>query len=98
MLKPIGPYILVKPFPKEGKKTKSGLIINDYINDNMDIIRGTILSLGTGLILSSGIRTEFNCNVNDIVLYKEYVGTKIEYNNEVYTLLLEGDILCIDNE
>lgn len=93
--KPIGPYLLVKEIEEKEKTTKSGFVIQETKENTTRVLRGKVLKQGTGVMLNSGVRSEFNVKEGELVLFKEYAGNRFEYEGEEYLLLLEGDILGV---
>ena len=95
--KPHGAYMLVEPTKIETKVTEGGFILDNPNENNDMVLTGKVIALGTGILLASGVRTEFDCEVGDTVVFKEYVGNKFTLDDKEYLLLLSGDILMFSS-
>lgn len=93
--KPIGQYILVKPEEAE-KTTKSGVVLVEKDPERPQ--KGTVVELGSGVLLPNGEMIPFALKVGDKVYFKKYGGTEIELDNEKYLVMTEGEILGIVTE
>ena len=92
MLKPLADRVLVK-VDEEETKTKGGILLPDTAQKKSQ--KGTVIAIGSGKILDTGVRTPFEVKVGDRVLFAKYSGVDIEEEGENYLLLSERDILAI---
>lgn len=97
-LKVIGNMILVEPDKDQENKTKSGIILTEGVSDKYKY--GTVRKLGTGVLLPSGLRTEFNVRIGEKIIYKELAGYPIkDPSSQIeYIELVESDILAVIEE
>lgn len=101
-IQPLGDRILVEPISNE-KVSEGGLHIPDVAQKSS--MRCRVVTLGLGkLEYSSTIkagaqtsRTQFDCQVNDVVLISQYCGTEVKLNGKDYKLIMNDDVLGILN-
>ena len=58
---------------------------------------GVVMALGTGKLLDSGTRAEFQVKEKDRVLFSSYAGTEIKIDGEEYLIMNEDDVLAVVN-
>lgn len=93
-LKVLGAMLLIEPDKEQENTTKSGIILTeDSLAHRYKY--GTVKKLGTGVVLPTGIRTEFNVKVGDRVLYKDFAGIPIEIDGIEYLEMVESDLLGV---
>lgn len=91
MLKPLHDNVILKKLEAE-KKTASGIILTD--NSAKAPMIAKVVAVGDGKVVND--KKEPVCvKVDDHVVYKEYAGTKFEYEDEEYLILSEDDILAV---
>ncbi len=81
--KPMPGKILVEPITE--KQTKSGIIIPDTSKEKPK--QGKVIAIGKTENDTSEIKE------GDTVIYDQYAGTEIEWNNKKYLILNQEDIL-----
>ena len=86
-IKPLADRVLVKPASAE-EKTVGGIIIPDSVKEKP--LKGKVVAVGNGtkdeeMVVKSG----------DTVLYGKYAGTEIEWDNDIYLIMRQSDILAI---
>jgi Co-chaperonin GroES (HSP10) len=86
-IKPLADRVLVKPASAE-EKTVGGIIIPDSVKEKP--LKGKVVAVGNGtkdeeMVVKSG----------DEVLYGKYAGTEIEWDNDIYLIMRQSDILAI---
>ena len=91
-LKPLHDRVLVKRTESE-EKTAGGLIIPDSAKEKPQ--EAKIIALGTGKKDDDGNAVPFQVTVGDVVLVSKYGGTEVKFDDEIYQLLREDDILGI---
>lgn len=89
-LKVIGARCIVKENPVE-EKSKGGIILTAANKERQYV--GTVIAVGEGATLESGVIKPMQVKVGDEVMFAKFAGTPIEYNNEQYIVLNERDIL-----
>ncbi|MGX7592723.1 co-chaperone GroES [Candidatus Karelsulcia muelleri] len=85
---PLSERVLIKPLKAENK-TQSGIIIPENAQEKPQ--EGIILGVGKEV-------TNTLIKVGEKVLFKQYSGTKINYNNNKYLILQTTDILALIKE
>ena len=89
---PLGDRVLVKSV-EEDEQVKGGIIIPDSAKEKPQ--EATIIALGTGKKDDDGNDVPFQVKVGDVVLVSKYGGTEVKFDDEIYQLLREDDILGI---
>lgn len=93
-----GARVLVKE-EKLTNELSSGIIIQG--RDKEQTNKGTVIAIGEGAILESGITVPMNVSVGETVIYSSFSGSPIKVNaddEDVYIILNERDILCVIEE
>ena len=89
---PLGDRVLVQSVDDD-EQVKGGIIIPDSAKEKPQ--QATIIALGTGKKDDDGNAVDFLVKVGDVVLVSKYGGTEVKFDDEVYQLLREDDILGI---
>ena len=89
---PLGDRVLVQSVDDD-EQVKGGIIIPDSAKEKPQ--QATIIALGTGKQDDDGNAVPFQVKVGDVVLVSKYGGTEVKFDDEVYQLLREDDILGI---
>jgi len=89
---PLGDRVLVKSV-EEDEQVKGGIIIPDSAKEKPQ--EAEIIALGTGKTDDDGNAVPFQVKVGDVVLVSKYGGTEVKFDDEIYQLLREDDILGI---
>jgi len=89
---PLGDRVLVKSV-EEDEQVKGGIIIPDSAKEKPQ--QSEIIALGTGKKDDDGNAVDFQVKVGDVVLVSKYGGTEVKFDDEIYQLLREDDILGI---
>ena len=89
---PLGDRVLVQSV-EEDEQVKGGIIIPDSAKEKPQ--EAKIIALGTGKKDDDGNEVPFQVKVGDVVLVSKYGGTEVKFDDEVYQLLREDDILGI---
>ena len=89
---PLGDRVLVQSV-EDDEQVKGGIIIPDSAKEKSQ--QATIIALGTGKKDDDGNVVDFQVKVGDVVLVSKYGGTEVKFDDEVYQLLREDDILGI---
>ena len=92
IITPLGDRVLVKSV-EEDEQVKGGIIIPDAAKEKPQ--QAEIIALGTGKKDDDGNVVDFQGKVGDVVLVSKYGGTEVKFDDEVYHLLREDDILGI---
>ena len=89
---PLGDRVLVQSVDDD-EQVKGGIIIPDSAKEKPQ--QATIIALGTGKKDDDGNAVDFQVKVGDVVLVSKYGGTEVKFDDEIYQLLREDDILGI---
>ena len=89
---PLGDRVLVQSV-EDDEQVKGGIIIPDSAKEKSQ--QATIIALGTGKKDDDGNVVDFQVKVGDVVLVSKYGGTEVKFDDEIYQLLREDDILGI---
>ncbi len=89
---PLGDRVLVQSVDDD-EQVKGGIIIPDSAKEKPQ--QATVIALGTGKKDDDGNAVDFLVKVGDVVLVSKYGGTEVKFDDEVYQLLREDDILGI---
>ena len=89
---PLSNRIIIKRSVEE-ELVKGGIIIPDMAKEKKN--EGIVLAVGSGKIDNNGNRIPMDIQVNDNVIFNEYVGIDIKYDNEDYIILTQDDVLCV---
>lgn len=90
--RPLMNRVLVQRLAAE-TKTKGGIMLPEKSLGK--VLQGTVVSVGPGSRLDSGTVVPPAVAVGDKVLLPEYGGTKVNLNDEEYTLVRDDDILGV---
>ena len=94
VISPLADRLVVKVI--EGSKTtKSGLILLTDSSSAQGYMKATVLAAGKGATNKKGFTKKLDVQVGDQVLFSEYAGTKIEFNNEELYIVNETDVLGV---
>jgi chaperonin GroES len=89
---PMEDRIVVKPQEAE-EKTAGGIVLPDSAKEKP--LMGTVVSVGPGKMLDSGVRGTMSVKKKDVVLYSKYGGTDVEVDGKEYKIFRESEILGI---
>ncbi len=80
----------------EGSKTtKSGLILLTDSSSAQGYMKAIVLAAGKGMTNKKGFTKKLDVQIGDQILFSEYAGTKIEFNNEELYIVNETDVLGV---
>ncbi|WOO41092.1 co-chaperone GroES [Rubellicoccus peritrichatus] len=91
-IKPLGDRVLVKTV-EEDEQIKGGIIIPDSAKEKPQ--EAEVVALGTGAKNDDGSTQSFNVKIGDKVIVSKYGGTEVKFDDQVYSLIREDDILGI---
>ena len=78
-------YIIIDPI-KEEIKEEEGLLIMDQHVDDIRYLKANVISTGN---LTEGI------NIGDIIYYDRRAGHGIEYDNNLYQVIKQQDVVLV---
>lgn len=81
----INNYVIIEPLKEEAKKEK-GLLIMDQHVDDVRYLKAKIISAGN---FTEGLKE------NDIIYYDRRAGHGIEYENKLYQVIRQGDVVLV---
>jgi chaperonin GroES len=91
-LKPLGDRVVVKPKPKRDT-TPTGIVLPDISTERPQ--EGTVVAVGPGRVLDSGMRVPMEVKTGDDVLFAKYAGTEVKLDDEEYLVIRENELLAI---
>lgn len=94
MIKPLLDRVLLQKVEEE-TVTKSGIILTDKPKEVPS--QGKVIAIGPGKI-EDGNLIEMTVQEGDVVIYKQYAGTSIEYQGEDYVIIDIKDVLAVVKE
>ena len=81
----INNYVIIEPLKEEVKKEK-GLLIMDQHVDDVRYLKAKIISTGN---FTEGLKK------NDIIYYDRRAGHGIEYENKLYQVIRQSDVVLV---
>lgn len=81
----INNYVIIEPL-KEGIKKEKGLLIMDQHVDDIRYLKAKIISAGN---FTEGLKE------NDIIYYDRRAGHGIEYENKLYQVIRQSDVVLV---
>jgi chaperonin GroES len=91
-LVPIGDHVVIK-VEKATETVKSGIVLPDSAKEKPQ--QGTVMAVGSGVMLDNGTRIPLEVKEGDKVVYSKYSGNEIKLDDEEYVVLSQHDILAI---
>ncbi|MCX6087138.1 MAG: co-chaperone GroES [Caldiserica bacterium] len=91
-LVPIGDHVVIK-VEKVEETMKSGIVLPDSAKEKPQ--QGTIVAVGSGVMLDNGTRIPLEVKEGDKVFYSKYSGNEVKLDDEEYVVLSQHDILAI---
>ena len=88
---PVPGYLLVQP-QKQDKTTASGILLPDNHQDKPQ--QGKVLAVGSS-VFDDGHEIKSPCQIDDIVIYREWGGKEYRENDVELLLLKFDDIMAI---
>jgi chaperonin GroES len=92
-MKPLEDRVIIKPTKVVEERTATGLYLAGVQNDKEN--QGTIVEVGPGRVLPSGIRVEMDVAVGDIVVFNPMAVQSFERDGEEFHVSFTRDILAI---
>ena len=90
-IRPLGDRVLIKRLEAEAK-TAGGIVLPDTAKEKPK--QGEVIAIGTGKVLDSGEKAEFQVKEGDVVLFGSFAGTEVTVDGEEFLLMSENDILA----
>ena len=91
-IRPLNDKIVVKRLEAEDR-TKGGILLPDSAKEKPR--EGRVVALGSGKLLDSGARAEFQVKADDRVIFSSYAGTEIKIDGQDYLVMEESDVLAV---
>lgn len=85
-MKVVNNYIIITEI-KEEKKSENGLLIMDQHTNDIRYLKGKVVSVGENTI---GVKE------NDTIYYDRHAGHGIEYNNVMYKVIKQPDVVIVE--
>lgn len=90
-LRPLGDRVVVTALAAE-TTTRSGLVLPESAGEKSN--QGTVVAVGPGK-LEDGKRVAPDVKTGDIVLYSEYAGQKVKFDDAEYQIIRADDIMAV---
>ena len=91
-VKPLDDRVLVKQSEAE-ERTAGGIVLPDTAKEKPQ--KGSVIAVGPGKLLDSGVRGKMTLKKGDEVFYAKYSGTEIKIDGDEYVILKETDVLAV---
>ena len=91
-IKPLGDKILVERLVA-ATKTSSGLYLPTQAQEKPQL--GKVVAVGTGKLLDSGKRADFQVKAGDTIVLSKWGGTEIKVDGKDYLILSEDEVLAV---
>ena len=90
-IRPLDDRVVVTPLEAE-ERTAGGIVLPDSAKEKPQ--RGTVMAVGPGKLLDSGVRAPLAVATGDEVIYGRYAGSDIQVERKEIKILRESDILA----
>jgi len=84
-MKAVNNYIIIDKIKEEPQK-QNGLLITDSHTKDIRYLRGKVITIGN---LVQGVTND------DVVYYDRHAGHSIEYNEKIYHVIREQDVVLV---
>jgi co-chaperonin GroES (HSP10) len=84
-MKAVNNYIIIEKIKEEPQK-QNGLLITDSHTKDIRYLRGKVITIGN---LVQGVTND------DVVYYDRHAGHSIEYNEKIYHVIREQDVVVV---
>lgn len=91
-LQPLGDRVVVQR-DESLEVTSGGIVLPDSAKDAP--ARGTVVSVGDGIMMPDGSRVALQLTVGARVIFSSYGGEAINIDDEEYLLMRESDVLAV---
>ena len=91
-LQPLGDRVVVQR-DESLAVTTGGIVLPDSAKDAP--ARGTVISVGDGIMMPDGSRVALQLTVGVRVIFSSYGGEAINIDDEEYLLMRESDVLAV---
>ena len=78
------------------EKSPGGILIPQIVHNKYEY--GTIVAVGPGRITESGVRLPMESKVGDRVVLNKYTGHEIPFQDQVYVIVTDKDVLAVVEE
>ena len=89
---PLSDRILVERLDAE-EVTAGGIVLPDSAQEKPK--EGRVISVGSGKVLDSGERSEFQVGKGDRIMFTSYAGTEVTVDGKEYLIMREEDVLAV---
>lgn len=91
-LKALGSKVIILP-KKQEEQTSSGVYVPDMEQEKQYF--GTVVSVGPGYLVSNGSFIPLQSKVGDTAIYVKQLGRELEWEDNIYMVMEERDLLTI---
>ena len=94
-LRPLNDFVIVEPDPIEIDDPEVRRIHNSGLLEIPEIAKSRLMKITPrGTIISWGSTCKYKYSVNDKVYFAQFAGSKLNYNDKEYRILLEADLIA----
>lgn len=94
-IRPLHDRIVVLRMEEE-RTTAGGIVIPDNATEKP--MRGKVVAIGTGKVLSNGEIFPLAVKVDEVVLFGKYSGTEVKVKGKEFVVMREDDIMAVIEE
>lgn len=94
-IKPLHDRVVVERTEADGK-TAGGILLPDTAKEKPK--RGTVIAVGPGRVLDTGVVRPVDLEKGDRVLFGEFAGSEIKLDGKEYLVLNENEVLAVLDE
>ena len=91
-IRPLHDRVVIKRLDEE-RKSSGGIVIPDTAAEKP--IRGSVIAIGPGKMLTDGKVVPLALKKGDVVVFGKYAGTEVKLNGEEFIVMREDDIMAV---
>ena len=91
-IRPLEDRVVIKR-DEENDRTSGGIVLPDSARGKIN--RGKVVAVGDGKLTDEGKRVPLQVKLGDQVLFGKFGGDEIEFDEQEYLLIREGEILAV---
>lgn len=92
MLKPLGDRVILE-VQKEEEQKVGGIILAANAKEKPQTAK--VIAVGEGRVLDNGQKVAPSVKEGDLVLFDKYAGTEVKYEDAIYLVVRENDLVAI---
>lgn len=91
-IRPLHDRVIVKRLA-EDRASPGGIVIPDTVAEKP--VQGTVVAVGKGMILESGLVRPCDVKVGDRILFGKYSGAEVKLEGEELVVMREEDVMAV---